>query len=166
MPYCGARSLSDARRGPARGLGGASAGNQRPGGRTRAGSRWKGLTWSWSRRASDGVTGDLTNRRPSCLAAGEATIRDGSGSSWPASPKATRDGSLLVAIAHGKGFAVRELTDLSGPLDEPLRLPAEQPVEVRLVNLEGTPIAGAEVRPHAFYPSQGRPGPGRRIPVP
>jgi beta-lactamase regulating signal transducer with metallopeptidase domain len=64
--------------------------------------------------------------------------------------------TLLVATARGLGFHTLELTDLDAAIDEPVRLPPEQPVAVRLVDLEGSPIAGAEVRPADVYPTQGR----------
>ncbi|WP_406700910.1 carboxypeptidase-like regulatory domain-containing protein [Singulisphaera sp. Ch08] len=70
----------------------------------------------------------------------------------------TEDRLLLVATARGTGFAVRTLADLAGPVGEPSRLEAEQPVEVRLVDLEGSPLAGAEVRLHSAYPSSGGEG--------
>jgi len=73
-------------------------------------------------------------------------------------PESDEGRVVLVATARGIGFASRELTDLSGTSVAPMRLPAEQPIEVRLVNLEGTPIAGAEVRPRAVYPAKGGAG--------
>jgi beta-lactamase regulating signal transducer with metallopeptidase domain/protocatechuate 3,4-dioxygenase beta subunit len=65
---------------------------------------------------------------------------------------------ILVATARDHGFAARELTDLNATIDGPIRQPAEQPVEVRLVDLEGSPIAGAEVRPVSVYPAGGGTG--------
>ena len=72
----------------------------------------------------------------------------------------TRDGMpepgegrvVLVATAPDHGFVATDLTELNATIKEPIRLPAEQPVEVRLVDLEGSPIAGAEVRPEAIHP--------------
>ena len=76
-------------------------------------------------------------------------------------PESDEGRVVLVATASGHGFAAKELTDLNATLEEPIRLPAEQPVEVRLVDLEGSPIAGAEVRPENVYPGKGRRGRGR-----
>jgi beta-lactamase regulating signal transducer with metallopeptidase domain len=64
------------------------------------------------------------------------------------------DGFLIIATASGFSFMSRRLSDLNGPVDEPIRLAPEQPVDVRLVDLEGAPIAGAEVHlRYAFCPS-------------
>ncbi|WP_020466343.1 carboxypeptidase-like regulatory domain-containing protein, partial [Singulisphaera acidiphila] len=68
------------------------------------------------------------------------------------------DGLLLVATAPGFGFAARTLADLTGPVGEPSRLEAEQPVEMKLVDLEGSPVTGAEVHLRAAYPSSGGQG--------
>jgi hypothetical protein len=65
---------------------------------------------------------------------------------------------LLVATAPGHGFAARALTELAEPLGEPLTLPAERPLGVRLVDLQGSPIAGAKVRLAYAYPSSGGEG--------
>jgi len=62
------------------------------------------------------------------------------------------DRRLLVAAAQGSGFVARKRDDLADPVGEPLRLLPEQPVDVRLVDLEGSPIAGAEVRLLGAYP--------------
>jgi hypothetical protein len=67
---------------------------------------------------------------------------------------------LLVATAPGSGVAARALGDPAGPVEEPIRLQAEQPVEVRLVDLEGLPLPGAEVRLRHAYPSSGGDGLG------
>ena len=72
---------------------------------------------------------------------------------------------VLVATAHDHGFAAMELTDLNATIEGPIRLPAEQPVLVRLVDLEGSPIAGALVRPDSVYPDKGGTGLGLRTPV-
>jgi beta-lactamase regulating signal transducer with metallopeptidase domain len=73
-------------------------------------------------------------------------------------PKSDEGRVVLVATAQGHGFAARELTSLNTRLDDPIPLPAEQAVEVRLVDLEGSPIAGALVRPEGIYPSNGGAG--------
>jgi protocatechuate 3,4-dioxygenase beta subunit len=65
---------------------------------------------------------------------------------------------VLVATAPNHGFAARELTELNRTIDEPITLPTEQVVEVRLVDLEGSPIAGAEIRSAGVYPSKGGTG--------
>jgi hypothetical protein len=70
------------------------------------------------------------------------------------------DSLLLVATAQGSGFAARKLVDLTGPVGEPIRLEAEQPLEVRLVDLEGSPLAGAEVRLSYAYSASGGAGLG------
>ncbi len=70
--------------------------------------------------------------------------------------KVTSDDSLLLAAtARGSGFALRKLNDLAGPVAEPIRLAPEQPIEVKLVDLEGSPIAGAEVQLKGAYPASG-----------
>ena len=53
-----------------------------------------------------------------------------------------------MATAPGYGFATIDLVDLNEAIDEPIRLHVEQPVRVRLVDLEGSPIVGAEISPH------------------
>jgi beta-lactamase regulating signal transducer with metallopeptidase domain/protocatechuate 3,4-dioxygenase beta subunit len=65
---------------------------------------------------------------------------------------------VLVATARDHGFASRELTDPGATADAPIRLTAEQPVEVRLVDLEGSPVAGAMVRQAGVYPAEGGAG--------
>ena len=49
-------------------------------------------------------------------------------------------------------------TELDAPIVGVLRLDSEQPVLVRLVNLEGAPIAGAEISPAGAYPAKGGTG--------
>jgi beta-lactamase regulating signal transducer with metallopeptidase domain len=53
---------------------------------------------------------------------------------------------VLFATALNRGLMGRELTDLNATVEPPIQLRSEQPVEVRLVDLQGSPIAGAEVR--------------------
>jgi beta-lactamase regulating signal transducer with metallopeptidase domain len=60
---------------------------------------------------------------------------------------------FLVVTARGTSFQVRKLDDLASRVPDPIRLNAEQPLEIRLVDLEGSPIAGAEVQLGAAYPS-------------
>jgi beta-lactamase regulating signal transducer with metallopeptidase domain len=72
-----------------------------------------------------------------------------------AEPEVDEGQVVLVAAARGLGFAARELTDLDAAVEAPLPLPAEQPAEVRLVDLEGSPIAGARIRFPDFYPAKG-----------
>lgn len=66
----------------------------------------------------------------------------------------------LVATAPGLTLASRTIADLAGPVEEPIRLVPEQPVEVRLVDLEGVPLAGAAVRLWGGYPMAGGEGVG------
>jgi beta-lactamase regulating signal transducer with metallopeptidase domain len=73
-------------------------------------------------------------------------------------PESDEGPVILVAIARNHGFVARELTDLDAAIKGPIRLPLEQPVEVRLVDLEGSPIAGAEIRPAGVYPAKGGTG--------
>lgn len=63
------------------------------------------------------------------------------------------DRLLLIATAQGTGFAARTLGDLTDPIGEPLRLVPEHPLEMRLIDLEGSPLAGAEVRLLGAYPT-------------
>jgi beta-lactamase regulating signal transducer with metallopeptidase domain len=70
------------------------------------------------------------------------------------------DGFLIIATAPDFGFMSRRLSDLNGPVGEPLRLAPEQPVDVRLVDLEGMPVAGAEVRLRYAYSASGSEGLG------
>ena len=65
------------------------------------------------------------------------------------------DDALIVATAPGAGFAAVKLNDLATPLSEPIKLPEEQPVAIRLVDLQGLPIAGATVRLGHAYPEKG-----------
>jgi beta-lactamase regulating signal transducer with metallopeptidase domain/protocatechuate 3,4-dioxygenase beta subunit len=73
-------------------------------------------------------------------------------------PESDEGRVILAATARDCGFAARELTDLNTTIAGPIQLPAEQPVEVRLVDLEGSPIAGALVHPVALYPAKGGAG--------
>ena len=70
-----------------------------------------------------------------------------------------------MATAPDHGFAAMDLTDLNATIEGPIRLPAEQPVDVRLVNLEGAPIAGALVRLDGDLSGPRRHGPVLRNPV-
>lgn len=64
---------------------------------------------------------------------------------------------LLVTRARGAGMTVRALDDPGGRLAEPIRLAAEQPLEVKLVDLQGAPLAGARVRLRgAYFQSSGQ----------
>jgi hypothetical protein len=60
---------------------------------------------------------------------------------------------FLVATALGFSFKSRSLDNLDGPLGDPIRLGAELPLEIRLVDLEGSPLAGAQVQMAGAYPS-------------
>ena len=73
-------------------------------------------------------------------------------------PESDQGQVTLVVTARGHGYLARELDELNAPIDEILRLDSEQPVEVRLLNLEGAPIAGAEVSPAGAYPAKGGTG--------
>ena len=66
----------------------------------------------------------------------------------------------IVATAPKASFAARELSDLNDPIVEPIRLTPDLPVTVRLVDLEGTPIAGADVHLNSAYPAAGGDGLG------
>lgn len=65
------------------------------------------------------------------------------------------DQLLLIATAPGLGFLARNLPDLDGSVEDPIQLLAEQKLEVRLVDLEGSPLSGAEVRLIYAYPGSG-----------
>jgi beta-lactamase regulating signal transducer with metallopeptidase domain len=73
-------------------------------------------------------------------------------------PESDEGRVVLVATVSGRGFAARQLTDLDAAIADPIQLPAEQPFEVRLVDLEGSPVAGAEVRLEGVYPARGGAG--------
>ena len=113
-PCGGARSLGDARRGPARGLGGASAGDQRPGGRA-DGKPLAGADvvvvasrLRWRYRRSDKPAAQLLGR-------GRSDDQGRFRIELAGEPASGEGRVVIVAVAHGKGFAARELTDLSGP---------------------------------------------------
>jgi hypothetical protein len=73
-------------------------------------------------------------------------------------PESDEGQVVLVATARNFGFAARELIDLNGAIDGQIRLAVEQPTEVRLVDLEGSPVAGAEVRLTGLYAAKGGTG--------
>jgi beta-lactamase regulating signal transducer with metallopeptidase domain len=58
----------------------------------------------------------------------------------------------LVATAPNACFAARDLGDLNDPIVEPIRLTPGLPMTVRLVDLEGAPIAGADIHLNSAYP--------------
>jgi RNA polymerase sigma factor (sigma-70 family) len=101
----------------------------------------------WRSRQSDKPTTELLGRGR-CDGQGRFRIE------LSGEPESDEGRVVLVAIARDHGFAARELTDLDATIEGPIRLPAEQPVEVRLVDLEGSPVAGAEVRPAGVYPDK------------
>ncbi len=81
-------------------------------------------------RATSGPDGRFEFRVP----AGEATRRD-----------ASRRMRWLVATAGGLGAGWAHLAPGVGPVDVGLKLAADEPVEGRILDLEGRPVAGAEV---------------------
>lgn len=66
----------------------------------------------------------------------------------------------IVATTRGASFAARDLANLNDPIVGPIRLTPELPMTVRIVDLEGAPIAGADVRWRGAYPSAGGDGLG------
>lgn len=56
------------------------------------------------------------------------------------------DSFKLIATTPGASFFAHDLSNLKNPTVEPIRLTPEQPLVVRLLDLEGAPIAGAKVR--------------------
>ena len=101
------------------------------------------------------VTASSTSGQLRCSAAAAADDQGRFRIELTGDPETEEGQVVLVATAPNCGFAAKVLTDLNVAIEEPVRLAVEQPVDVRLVDLEGSPIVGAEIRPADVYSTKG-----------